>query len=89
MAIEFALNRGYDNIGWHCWNENEASAKTALKTGFRLERCHPVFHAWYNTFDNLLIFNKYLIGQKSDDEVLAIFDQINLHKDNNTRDYQN
>ena len=61
--IEFASSRGYEHIGWHCWEENEGSAKTALRAGFNLERNHPVFHAWYNRFDNLVLHLDYLIDK--------------------------
>jgi RimJ/RimL family protein N-acetyltransferase len=53
--VEHALERGYEHIGWHCWNRNTASERTALKAGFVLEREHPVIHAWFKELDNMLV----------------------------------
>ncbi|MFX0093782.1 MAG: GNAT family N-acetyltransferase [Candidatus Hodarchaeota archaeon] len=54
-ALEFAFERGYEHVGWHCWDDNIASAKTALKAGYVHERTHPVMHFWYNTYDNMIV----------------------------------
>ena len=49
------LAQGATEIGWHCWSSNVASAATARKVGFEQTIEHPVYHAWYNRFDNLLV----------------------------------
>ncbi len=54
-AVEHCLARGATEIGWHCWSSNVASAATARKVGFEQTIEHPVYHAWYNRFDNLLV----------------------------------
>lgn len=33
---------GFSHIGWHCWKDNIASAHTALRASFQLEREYPV-----------------------------------------------
>ncbi len=32
--LEYAFSHGINEVGWHCFKRNEASAKTALKAGF-------------------------------------------------------
>lgn len=34
--LEEAIQRGYRQIGWHCWKDNQASAALARKLGFSL-----------------------------------------------------
>lgn len=36
-----AWDAGICRVGWHCWTRNEASGKTALKIGLKLERDYP------------------------------------------------
>ena len=71
--LEFAFSRGYDHIGWHCWLENEGSAKTALRAGFVFERIHPVFHFWYNSFDNLLLHLDHLNDEANRKSTIEIY----------------
>ncbi len=54
-AVDHCLSRGVEHVGWHCWSSNLASAATARKVGFAQTIEHPVYHAWYNRFDNLLV----------------------------------
>jgi RimJ/RimL family protein N-acetyltransferase len=54
-AVEYCFERGAVEVGWHCWSENTASAATARKVGFEQTVEHPVYHAWYNRFDNFLV----------------------------------
>lgn len=86
--IEIALERGYDHIGWHCWIENEASAKTALKAGFKFDRTHPIRHAWYNQFDNLMVHDDYLIENQQFEESILIFNDLLEHIENQTLAYK-
>jgi RimJ/RimL family protein N-acetyltransferase len=58
-AVEHCLARGATEIGWHCWGSNVASAATARKVGFVQTIEHPVYHAWYNQFDNLLVQGRF------------------------------
>lgn len=37
-AVEYALNNGFAQVGWHCNADNEGSWKTAEKVGFHKER---------------------------------------------------
>ncbi len=53
--VETCLVSGADYVGWHCWSSNIASAKTALKVGFRQTVEHPIHHAWYNRVDNQFV----------------------------------
>jgi RimJ/RimL family protein N-acetyltransferase len=62
-AVEHCLARGATEIGWHCWSSNVASAATARKVGFEQTIEHPVYHAWYNRFDNLLVQGWFNLGQ--------------------------
>ena len=86
--IEFASSRGYEHIGWHCWAENEGSAKTALRAGFTIERMHPVFHAWYNRFDNLLFHLDYLIDKGDVINNYEIYLELENEKRRNSVSYQ-
>ncbi|MBI5649586.1 MAG: GNAT family N-acetyltransferase [Chloroflexi bacterium] len=45
--IARALLRGVTQIGWHCYARNLASAATARKVGFELEREYTIFQAGY------------------------------------------
>ncbi len=54
-TVEQCLERGFADIGWHCWSSNAASAATARKVGFAQTVEHPVYHAWYNAVDNWLV----------------------------------
>jgi RimJ/RimL family protein N-acetyltransferase len=58
-AVEHCLAWGATEIGWHCWSSNVASAATARKVGFVQTIEHPVYHAWYNRFDNLLVQGRF------------------------------
>ncbi len=53
--VETCLDSGADAVGWHCWSSNIASAKTAIKVGFRQTVEHPIYHAWYNRVDNQFV----------------------------------
>jgi len=54
-AVDYVQKNGYKWIGWHCWTINEASAKTAERIGFELSLDHPVYHMWYNKYENLIV----------------------------------
>ncbi len=85
--VEFAIQRGYTQMGWHCWAENIGSEKTALRAGFITERTHPVFHAWYNRFDNLLLHLDYLVDTKSP-QSYEIYQEIDKEIRKNTLVFQ-
>ena len=42
-AVNGCLEKGFRQIGWHCWSANEASAGLAQKVGFRKVLDHPAF----------------------------------------------
>ena len=41
--VEQALQRGYFEVGWHCWADNQPSGALALSAGFVLQREFPVY----------------------------------------------
>jgi len=41
--VEQALQRGYHEIGWHCWADNLPSAALARSAGFVLSHDYPVY----------------------------------------------
>ena len=41
-VIRHALTQGIDQIGWHCWADNQASVATALKIGFKHKHQYKV-----------------------------------------------
>jgi GNAT superfamily N-acetyltransferase len=41
--VEQALQRGYTEVGWHCWADNLPSAALALSAGFVLQLDYPVY----------------------------------------------
>jgi hypothetical protein len=61
--VEHCLTQGATEIGWHCWSSNIASAATARKVGFEQTIEHPVYHAWYNRFDNFLVHGWFNLHQ--------------------------
>ncbi len=44
--VGMARERGIREVGWHCWAGNVASAATARKAGFTLEREYAVYVAY-------------------------------------------
>jgi len=44
--VAMARERGIREVGWHCWAGNVASAATARKAGFTLEREYAVYVAY-------------------------------------------
>lgn len=44
--VKVARERGITEIGWHCWANNVASAATARKAGFALQRRYAVYVAF-------------------------------------------
>lgn len=58
-AVERCLASGIEQIGWHCWEANAASAATAEKVGFELARDAVVYNGCWNPFDNLLLQAHY------------------------------
>jgi RimJ/RimL family protein N-acetyltransferase len=41
--VEQALQRGYTEVGWHCWADNLPSAALARSAGFVLSHDYPVY----------------------------------------------
>ena len=37
------LEDGFSRVGWHCWQRNEPSNRTALKLGFEFVESYPVY----------------------------------------------
>lgn len=52
--VDYSTQKGY-TIGWHCWENNIPSLKTAEKIGFKFMRKYPVIYGWYNKIDGLLV----------------------------------
>lgn len=46
-VVEDCLEKGYREIGWHCWSANTASRQLAEKVGFAHVLRHPAF--WLKT----------------------------------------
>jgi len=63
--VKHALKNGFELIGWHCWERNVASAKTAEKIGYKLKKKYPVIFGWYNKIDQLIArgwMNRRILG---------------------------
>ncbi|MFX1253675.1 MAG: GNAT family N-acetyltransferase [Promethearchaeota archaeon] len=86
-AVEFALERGYEHIGWHCWDDNTASAKTALKAGYLEERSHPVMHFWYNNYDNMLLCVNYYYQKQDYQQAITYFENTEEMRNKDTEEY--
>ncbi len=54
-TVEEARRRGIRHIGWHCFQQNLASAATALRVGFVERYSHAVVSLWLNPVDGLLV----------------------------------
>lgn len=87
-SVEYALERGYEFIGWHCWGDNTASEKTALKAGYEYERTHPVVHCWYNTYDNMVVATNSYLYKKEFEKALKYFNEAERMRIGNTEDFQ-
>jgi GNAT superfamily N-acetyltransferase len=49
--LSMARDRGIQEVGWHCWKSNAASAASALKIGLERIADYPVYVGWYNEQD--------------------------------------
>ncbi|WDV47971.1 GNAT family N-acetyltransferase [Clostridiaceae bacterium M8S5] len=54
-CIKHCLSEEIKDIGWHCWDDNIGSQKTAEKVGFKLTRKYSVLFGWLNSLDNYLV----------------------------------
>jgi RimJ/RimL family protein N-acetyltransferase len=54
-AVEMLQGRGISGIGWHCWEQNLASAATARKAGFVEQYSHEAVFLWLNPVDGILV----------------------------------
>ncbi|HUT80323.1 MAG TPA: GNAT family N-acetyltransferase [Candidatus Bathyarchaeia archaeon] len=52
--VNHSLTKKY-SVGWHCWESNIPSVKTAEKIGYQLIQKYPTLFGWYNRIDNLLV----------------------------------
>jgi GNAT superfamily N-acetyltransferase len=59
-----ASKRGYSEVGWHSFANNQASIATAKKVGFKKINEYVVLSLWFNEAINLAIHGdqRYLIG---------------------------
>ncbi len=46
--LNLARQRGLKRVGWDCWKDNVASARTALKAGLKLEKEYPIYFGFYD-----------------------------------------
>jgi RimJ/RimL family protein N-acetyltransferase len=37
------MEHGFSQVGWHCWQRNEPSNRTAMKLGFKFVKSYPVY----------------------------------------------
>lgn len=71
--IEYALSKGINQIGWHCYANNQASVATALKIGFEKARDYPVYFAWFNEIDNLAVNGNVCLEERRYREAMEWF----------------
>lgn len=88
-AVDHCLSRGAEQIGWHCWSNNLASAATARKVGFVQTVEHPVYHAWYNQFDNLLVKTNFCFQWAQYEEATTYYEQALVMQEQQTDDFLN
>lgn len=46
--LQYAFNKGYKEVGWHCADDNQGSWRTAEKCGFRMEREYYGYYGLIN-----------------------------------------
>ncbi|MBN1329993.1 MAG: GNAT family N-acetyltransferase [Candidatus Heimdallarchaeota archaeon] len=63
--IDYSMNKKY-SVGWHCWESNTFSVKTAEKIGYKLVKRYPTIFGWYNQIDNLLVNIVRILQTNSD-----------------------
>ncbi len=73
--IEHALGHGIQRIGWDCWSNNLASARTALKLGFELIEEYPVAFAWNDLPANLAVHGHFCLQEGQFSEARAWFER--------------
>ena len=80
--VEYAIDNGY-TVGWHCWESNIPSVKTAEKIGYKLTKKYPVLFGWYNKIDALLVkarwirtrFQEYKLAVDLYNQVLQLYEK--------------
>lgn len=86
-TVQFCLEHQFTWIGWHCWSDNDASCATAEAVGFTVTLEHPVYHVWYNEFDNLLVQAWFLANrEKKFGEGAALQEKAVTMRENNVKD---
>ncbi|MCG3221703.1 MAG: GNAT family N-acetyltransferase, partial [Candidatus Heimdallarchaeota archaeon] len=70
--VDYAINKGY-TVGWHCWESNKPSAKTAEKIGYEFIKKYPVLFSWYNKIDSLLVKARWIRTQFQEYELAVDF----------------
>ncbi|TXT60383.1 MAG: hypothetical protein BAJALOKI2v1_110043 [Promethearchaeota archaeon] len=74
--IQYSIKKGY-SLGWHCWEENLASIKTAKKLGFKLKEKYSVLFGWYSRIDTLIVNAWFNIkGLKNYNKAIEYYEQI-------------
>jgi RimJ/RimL family protein N-acetyltransferase len=57
--VEYYHKKGYQ-IGWHCYETNEASWRTAEKVGFRRNKSYIAACGYYNEKSHLVFYARYI-----------------------------
>lgn len=73
-----AWRAGIRRVGWHCWTRNEASGKTALKTGLRKERDYPACFALADRAAHLSVHGEIALYQGAFAEAAGWFERAAL-----------
>jgi RimJ/RimL family protein N-acetyltransferase len=74
-AVEYCLGVGINQIGWHCWSSNLASAAAAIKVGFEEVMEHRAFIIWLRKVDGLLVNGNIALMQHRFTEAASYFEQ--------------
>lgn len=66
---------GVNEIGWHCWRNNEPSKATAKSLGFELVREERVLFAYTDALENLAVNGYISLRDGSAEQSLQWFEK--------------
>lgn len=73
--VEHAIGQGIEEIGWHCWSSNVASAATAQRAGFEKVKDYPVLFAWFDRVANLAVNGNMAFRDEAYDTALDWYER--------------
>ena len=75
-AVDYALNNGFVEVGWHCNEDNIGSWKTAEKVGFRHERDYVQHYVLFSSVHHLAEKGRIAFQSGRPQAAVDIYEQL-------------